>query len=249
MITFKTVKNGIAGISCLVAVFFLTAPASAEEFVSLNGGFRIAYPPNWMQVDYRTADHYIQQTGARLAYEAVFMDRAAPSFFEGDYLILTVDTVGELTQQQIDSALAALAEDLGREIAEVTPDEFMADTSGAILTYDRENQAVATVSDVVVGQVRPKKNILVMKFYNKGVANFYFYSAEGDFARALPLYKQIFATFTTESRQRTGGPEEIKVYDPDARGVNTTLFVIIGGFLVAAVVIIIIIAQKKRAVR
>lgn len=228
----------------VVAILLIGAISlSAEEFKSVNGKFRIAYPPSWMQVDYRTADYYISQSSGKVDYEAAFMDRAAPAFFDGNYLILTIDTVGELTDKQVDSAVVSLAAELSRKIVEVSAEEFMTSGDISILAYDTTNQAVAVVSQVVIGQDYPKKNILVSKFYNRGVANLYFYSAETEFDNSLLLFKQIFATFSTENVARTG-TSDVKVYDPNSdKGIMGISVPIFSMFVI---ILIVIIVRKRR---
>ena len=86
------------------------ASATAETFVSFNGKFHFSYPDSWAQVDYQTAEFYLTRGEAEteVDFEAVFSERQTFVIFQGQYLILTVDTVGNMTPEKIDSVLAEL---------------------------------------------------------------------------------------------------------------------------------------------
>ncbi|MEW5994010.1 MAG: hypothetical protein AB1744_06400, partial [Candidatus Zixiibacteriota bacterium] len=105
--------QGLTGritVLCFCALMFLATSAAAGTYVSLKGEFYITYPDEWAEVDYRVVDIFLAQGRSDSAlpiYETVIAPKSAPHFFSEDYCILTVDTLGDLNDGQIDSVLKA----------------------------------------------------------------------------------------------------------------------------------------------
>ena len=243
-------KRGVA-IAGLVGALFLfgVASATAGDFVSFNGKFHITYPENWKQVDYSTADYYIGQAKGELNYEAVFHKEDSLPLFEGSYLILTIDTVGNLTQQQIDSVLDVLTGAFDKQIAESSPEEFLVEANKEVIVYDRENQAVAIISDVTEEEVGPRRNVLAMKFFEQGIANFYFYSPGPSFETCLPEFRAILASFATGTLERSAQAEPVRIADIEDDGGSGTVFAYIPVAVVLAIVIGIVVRRRRRRVK
>jgi hypothetical protein len=200
-------------IMLLVAALVTTAGAE-QQFVSWNGGFYIMYPDEWAQVDYWLFDSYLLESdtldSSMFAYEAVFAQRDVPHFFSGEYLILSIDTVGQLKDWQIDSVLIDLVESVG-EVARYNPiSEFLAHPQLGVPSYDTANQTVAILTDIPGTTV--KKNLTVMKFYNKGIATFYFYAPDSVFDASKQRFEQILTSFSTDIESALP-KESLKVAD------------------------------------
>ncbi len=234
----------------LLALMFATAASSDQSYVSLNGNFCISYPEEWAQVDYWLVDEYLLRTADTLdsslfAYEAVFAQKDVPHFFSGEYLILTVDTVGKLKDWQIDSILIDLVSEIEEPVRYRTISDFLADPKLNIPIYDTLAQMVALL-DEIPGEV-VKKSLFVMKFYDKGIATFYFYAPESVFESSKSRFEQILASFSTDVE--TAMPKEtLKVADlkktsqqEDGESTKTYLF-----YAVAIVLILLIILRRLK---
>ena len=210
----------------LILSLLLVTTASAETFVSYNGKFNITYPDTWEQIDYQTADFYIRQATGDLAYEAVFATKDSPAVFEGTYVILTVDTSGALDQSRIDSAIGVIVESFGRNLAELPLASFATDLSEAV--------------------VAPRKNILVQKFYDRGIANFYFYVPDSLLSEGLGSLSEILASFSTETTRTDTTP--VKVADLESRqsSDSTNYVVMYGGLIVILLCLVLVRIRQRR---
>jgi hypothetical protein len=231
----------------LVLSLFLTAAVLADTFVSYNGKFHITYPQTWEQVDYQTADFYIRQATGSLEYEAVFASKDSPAVFEGVYVILTIDTAGALDQTQIDSATGVILESFGRNLIELPLASFATDLTDAIVGYDRDNQLLAVMSDVTEEGAAPRKNILVQKFYDRGMANFYFYAPDSLLTESMGTFSEMLASFSTGTVQADAEP--VKVADIESRKSSDSTNNIImyaGLFVILLCLILVRLRQRKR---
>lgn len=194
----------------------LAAAVCAKTYVSLNGEFYITYPDDWEQIDYNTVDLFLSRSGAdetMYEYDAVLAPSASSPFFTGDYLIVTVEKTGELSNQLIDSVLAEYADSFQKGIANMATDEFMADLKSNSPVYDADKKVMTVLNDIYQGQEIVKKNLIMVKFYEKGIASFYFYSPDSLFQSSKVLFEDIFESLSTENLQAAMPSEEVKVAD------------------------------------
>jgi hypothetical protein len=230
-------------------VLAASGAAETQTYVSLKGGFYIAYPDDWAQVDYWLVDAYLlgkKMDTAVLDYEAAFAFKDAPQFFSNDYLILTVDTVGELKDWQIDSVLIELFRSFGRRVRHSPTGDFLANLEPNLPNYDTLTKTVTILNELAEQQVL-KKNLLLMRFYNKGIATFYFYSPDSLFETSKFLFERIAASLSTENIEDALPKEQLKVADlEDAESVNEDdnkklkkIYLYIGAALVLLIVILI----------
>ena len=229
-------------LTLIVLTGLVGSGAVAGTFVSFNGRFQISYPDSWGQIDYRTAEYYLSRGDAEadLDYEAVFSAKANYSLFQGQYLILTVDTVGSLTSARVDSVLDELTTEFDRPITELASDDFMTRIDSRVIFFDREQGLAALESEVASDDSGPRTNLLVMKFYEHGIANFYFYAPTPEYEASLPLYRQIATSFSTEAIDDALPSEPVKVADIEAdNGGSGNLLLLFGGLFVILIAILV----------
>lgn len=242
-----------------IAVVLLTlASVQAATYVSLNGQFYITYPDNWEQIDFNTVDLFLSRSNAEpymFEYDAVLAPSASSPFFAGDYLILTVEKCGELSPTQVDSVLEIFGNTFTSGITYVTSENLTADLESDVPRYDRGRKVVSVLNDIFQGQEAVKKNLVMMKFYDQGIATFYFYSADSMFETSRQIFEDMVASFSTENLEAMLPREEVKVADieTDAEGNLKTgdsdsnpYFLPVAVFLALVVVIIAIRAKKKK---
>lgn len=233
----------------LIMVVAASGAAETQTYVSLKGGFYIEYPDDWAQVDYWLVDAYLlrnKMDTAVLDYEAAFAFKDAPHFFSGDYLILTVDTVGELKDWQIDSVLIELVRSFGKRVRHSPTADFLANLEPNLPNYDTLTKTVTILNEVDEQQVL-KKSLLMMKFYERGVATFYFYSPDSLFETSKYLFEQIVASLSTENVEDALPKEQLKVADlEDPEGVHEDenkkskkIYLYVGAALVLLIVVLI----------
>ncbi|UCD62619.1 MAG: hypothetical protein JSW34_07560 [Candidatus Zixiibacteriota bacterium] len=202
----------VSGLMVLIGA----AGSAAGTYVSLAGKFYLTFPDNWEQIDYNTADLYLYASNARpemYRYDAVFAPKTSGPFHEGNYLFLTVDTVGQLNQQQIDSVLSELSESFKGDISYMETGGFLADLKSNTPSYDRANQVVTVLNEIYQGQEAYKKNLVMWKFYDRGIATFYFYSTDSLFEQSKAVFSDIAASFSTEDIKSKIPREQLRVAD------------------------------------
>jgi len=233
---------------CLAALCLLSISAQTETFASYNGRFYFAYPENWTQLDYITAEFYLTRgdTTRQIDFEGVFCDEQAAVLFNDQYLIVTVDTIGGLSAQQIDSVAGGLVSEFGRPIKEVASESFLASVSDGSITYDRAGSRFAVENEVPGDSSGPKINLLVMKIYEHGIANFYFYSPASVYARNLTLYREMVASFSTEPLSTGAIAEPVKVADLETKSKTARNYPLFFGPPIVLIIIILAARLRKK---
>ena len=225
---------------------FVAADTSAKDFKSFNGGFKITLPEGWKQVDYQTADYHLSQSGADLDYEAVFNDGEQGTTFGSQYLILTVDTVGALNDDQIDSLISTLESEFHKKSLRIGDEMYISEAHPDVVAYDTANKVVSVISELEDAE-GSRKNILAMRIYDRGVANFYFYSPSETYDQGLPLFRGVLASFTTDMTTKSDDATPVKVADLDQENsLSLSSMIIILGAIVIVVIAIVMVSRKNR---
>ncbi len=244
------VHRTILWVLLLTFVLVTSTAAETQTYVSFKGGFYITYPDDWVQIDYSLVDAYLLRNRAgetTLDYDAAFAMKDSPSLFAGNYLILVVDTVGQLSDGQIDSVLNGLSRSFGEEVKYYPVADFLTDLKSNTPSYDAEAKTVTILNEITEQQQLLKKNLLMMKFYDRGIATFYFYSPDSLFEASKPLFDQIVASLSTENVEDALPKEELKVADledaesgdEDENDKSKKIYLYIGAALVLVIVILI----------
>ncbi len=248
--TLKVIRKlSLVAIIVPIALALLPTGLMAGTYVSFTGEFSISYPEPWSQVDYRTADYFISGAGNEANYEAVFASKDSGPVFQGEYLILTVDTTGPLTAPQMDSVLAGMKKSFKRDISEVAPEALISPDCKRVITFNREQQILAVASAPNKNSESSQMNLMALRFYEKGIAGFYFYAPDSLFEASLSDFQQIFASFSTENLDEAMNSEPARVADIEKRrgdsGGGGSVALIVGLIIVLAAVAYMVV--KRRA--
>ncbi len=232
--------------------FLLLAAAvgAANTYVSLTGGFYIIYPDDWSQVDYRIVDAYLFQSQAErevFDYEAAFAPRSASPFFSQQYLILTIDTVGPLTAGQVDSVVRHMGSAMTAPLKKQRFDHFLRNPVKDTLVYDSVSMAAVALDEITEIQESVKLHMLVTKFYDRGIATFYFYTPDSLLESTARLVGEIVGSFSTENIEDALPKEDLKIADiKESRddsdtdgGSSKKIYLIIGAALILILVVVI----------
>jgi len=236
----------LAAVVLVGSLGLLSSGAAADTFVSYNGKFHFTYPETWVQVDYTTAEYYLTRGNQEneVDFEAVFSEKQTFVIFQGQYLILTVDTVGSMTPEAVDSLLEDLSNEFNRPIKEVSPEDFLSGSLIDTIAFDRTNNLVGIETEVAGGDAGPRINLLVMKLYEQGIANYYFYAPKIEFVPSLSTYRDMVMSFSTETIE-DASPEEVRVADLEDNDNSTGIPIAV--YCGLAVVLIAIVASRMRS--
>ncbi len=238
-------STGLAVAVLVLGLCLMSGAIQAETFVSYNGEFHFSYPESWAQVDYTTAEYYLTRNNPEeeVDFEAVFSEKQTFSLFQGQYMILTVDTLGARAIEAADSVVEQVSEEFGRPIKEVSPEEFLSASLIDTIAFDRANNLLGIESEVAGGDAGPRISLLVMKLYEYGIANYYFYAPKVEYLPSLATYRDMVTSHSTRAIEETT-QEEVRVADLEDDDNNGVPIAIYGGL---AAVLIAIIAQRRRS--
>lgn len=232
-----------------VLTFLISGNATADTYVSFKGKFYIQYPEDWLQVPYLTADMFFSRKGSdpsALNYEAVFAPQSSSPFFATDYLILTVDTLEWLYDYQIDSVVDEMIKTFGKDMKYFPSWDQPTDLKSNTPVYDKNNKILTVINDVAAGDRIVKKNLMVKKFHDKGIANFYFYSPDSTFEQSKKVFQGIVNSFSTENVNQAVPKEEGKVSETtDKDRLNFRQMMIPIG--AAFIILMILLARLRKA--
>jgi hypothetical protein len=248
----KTVSRLAAGLLTVLLVSAMAPTADAKSFVSFNGKFHITYPDTWEQIDYRSVDFHLSQSNSNpelLRYEAVFSPTSERPFYEQPYLLLTVDTMGELIGGERDSAIASIARGFSGKIDSLISGDLFADLRPDTPKYDPQSRTLAVQTEIHEGRVTVKRNLLVIRFYEQGLANFYFYAPDSLWQKALPEFAQIAKSFAVGAPQATTPKESVKVANlerEDSTASKPRSWLPFGGAFIVIIIAIMVAVRRRR---
>ncbi|NOY89452.1 MAG: hypothetical protein GXO93_08740 [FCB group bacterium] len=237
----------------------LATSGLCKNYVSFDGGFYITYPDNWYQVDYNTVDAFLARANAgkeMFNYDAVFAPDSSKPFFANSYFFISLEKVGELSQHQIDSVLKKLSGVFGKGIKYFPVGDFMSDIKSNAPNYDKKTKVVTILNNIVQGQKTVKKNLIMMKFYNKGIASFYFYFPDSLFAKDKQIFEDVITSFSTKDIDKVIPHEQAKVANLKGK-IKTTesensyseksrTILLITAFVVISLIMIAIFRRKRK---
>ncbi len=230
----------------------LAGAAIARDYVSSQGQFYIWYPDDWKQVDYTTVDYYLSTNQAdeeAYNYDGVFAPDTAAPFYSGDYLILAVDTAGELSPRQIDSVVNDYGKIFGQKVSRLPTSEFFTQMQPKSANYDSDNKLLALLNEIPGDSGMVRENLWVLKFYGKGIAYFYFYSPASLWPQSETLFEKIVTSFSTDNIEAKMPREDLKLAEIESDGGGSGWTWYWSALVVAVVIVIIIViiaATRKR---
>ncbi len=225
----------------------------SKSYVSLNGNFSINFPADWHQIPTGIIDQYLasKKAGRPLYdYDAVFAPTNSNPYYSGSYFIMGIEKVGDLSDKQIDSVLVTLSKNFGKGIKYFPVANFMADIQTDAPNYDKETKTVTIYNKIVQDNTSIKNSLIIMKFYEFGIVNFYCYSMGDSFESDNEIFSKIVASLSTDDIQSKLPRENVKVADIDNTkksystdedsSSNIAIYVALG------VVILVVLRRRKK---
>lgn len=253
-----TALRRILTVTALVALT-LASVAVARNFVSLRGQFYVTYPENWRQIDFGTADLFLFQgvpQEQRYDYEAVFAPKEVTPWFTDAYLVLTVDTLQGLNSAQADSIVRATADALGQPLQMRDGANLYADMVPRQLYYDAATRtAVALQKRAASDAEREKTALFVLRFFDKGIANFYFYTPDSTYDRNVQVLAGIVASLSTENIEAAMPKETLKVASADKiksrseESSEPSIWILAAGILLILMAVAVFVVRRRQLSR
>ncbi|MCK4572727.1 MAG: hypothetical protein KAU36_00075, partial [candidate division Zixibacteria bacterium] len=119
--------------------------------------------------------------------------------------------------------------------------------------FDQQRKIATVLSEVIQEDGSIVKNLLLMQFYDGGIASFYFYSPDSLFNQSKDSFLDIVTSFSTEALKDTANIQPVEVADLDDNltggvsgdetdGSRTILWI----SMVVMVLILIVARSRKR---
>lgn len=207
----------------LIVLLCLSVQAEPKRYISFNGEFYFDYPEDWIQLDYRLVDHFLKLNKAgktTLDYEAAFCPIVSDPFWSNAYFILSIDTIGDLSGKQIDSVINDLSKSFGVGIKYFPVADFMTDLKSNAPSYDRDQKVITIINDIYEKQKLLKRHLYAMKFYEKGIATFYFYAPDSIFDSNTEIFNDVLHSFISGNIDSILPKEKLEVADIDEDDIN-----------------------------
>ncbi|MFH2048283.1 MAG: hypothetical protein ABIJ12_02465 [bacterium] len=221
-------RNRIIFLSMILIILLcISAQAEPKRYISFNGEFYFDYPEDWVQLDPRLVDHFLQLNKAgktTLDYEAAFCPTVSDPFWSGPYFIVSIDTVGDLSEKQIDSVLNNLSKSFGFGIKYFPVADFMTDLKSNTPSYDRDQKVITIINDIYEKQKLLKRHLYAMKFYEKGIATFYCYAPDSIFDKSIVIFQDVLQSFKSGDIESVLPKEKLEIADIDEADVNKKSF-------------------------
>jgi hypothetical protein len=234
----------------LSLITLATTNVWAESYISLKGKFYISYPDEWAEVDYRLVDAFLYRSRPDTTipeYDAVFARKTARDFFSEDYCILTVDTIGNLTNAQIDSVLVIYAGSFDAQLKQKPFPKSVDEPENNVFFFDILKRTAVLYRVMTELGSDTRVHLLVLQFYERGIASFYFYSQESQFNTTKDIFKNVVNSFATENISERLPKETLKVANlktdknEGKENSNLTLYLILA---VAALLVIFAVGRR-----
>lgn len=238
-------------IIAVLTLLFATVAWSAP-YVSYNGEFSMQYPDNWYQVDYNTVDVFLyrhQVDSMAYKYEAVLAIEDFSPFFAGPYVMLSLDTVGTLSDDQIDSVVVHLAGDFEEKIYHMPTAEFLSEWRPNRPNYDQDSKIASFCTEVPGQGDHVMMNLIMMRFYEKGIASFFFYAPDTLYDAQVTVFQDIVNSISTDNYKQDAPKNEVEIADIDTDNDSSSAVPIVIWAALGTILIVLIarLRRKKRA--
>lgn len=241
-------------LAVIIVLSALALMANAKEYVSFNGGFYITYPDSWSQIDYNTVDLYLSRNDADSSayqYEVVLAEKA-DKFFTGDYLIIRVDSIDQMSVRRRDSVLNYYSLMYEQPVNYKPMAEIIKNIQPEIPYHDPATSSTVIYRPISVPDGDDKFNLIFFRFTDYGLVKFFFFSLNDQFETKKIEFSEIFNSFSTEDIASKVKEDNIKIADIDTKQESKKenkskyyfLFPGFGGFFI--IMLIIIINRKKK---
>jgi len=153
-----------------------------------------------------------------LDYDAVLApkDDTKP-FYEGPYAIITIDTSGEYSQKRIDSVLNELTTMFSEDARYFPLGDYMTDLKANSPSYDRNEKIISVLNTLTQQGDTFKKNLILFKFYDRGLITMYCYAPDSSFDGVLDTFVSMARSISTDDVQAHLPKENLKMADLEHR--------------------------------
>ncbi len=184
----------VFSLALVVGLLFFASAPRADNYINWKGSFWFELPDHWEQVNYAIVDRYLSMMDTSqdvFDYEAVFAPAESKMFAEDAYLVVTFDSLGELTPHEADSVLTTIAKTYSSVIENAPIVNYMSDLRPGRPQVDRAKKVVTIISEMAYRPDAMRKLWLYMRLNDRGLISMYFYSPDSTFKENMSTFEEI----------------------------------------------------------
>ena len=199
----------------LIVIVLASSMIAEETFINWSAEYYISIPDSWYHVPYNTVKIFLQIQEVDwqvFEYDAVIAERTGKPFFDGTYIFMIHQQIGEPNDQQIDSVLQEISDDYNSKVRNGILDSGNKKFSLNMPIYDKSRK-MAAVKSRITSEVTDKYMLEFRKFYKKGVAIFLCYAPKDLYNASQPTFIDIVNSFSDEDLEKVAPQDSFQVVD------------------------------------
>lgn len=186
----------------------------ANNYINWGKKYYITIPDDWRQIDRFNVENFLRlhdKDPEQVDFDVFLCPAAAVPFYSQAYVFISAEEV-ENSVSIADSIQVGMAREFDKLIDETARTGPISRVKSGKPVYDKSTQTITQVSEVNA-QGQNQIMTLVMKFYDFGIATFYFYTTEDKYESFKEKFKEIADSFSDEDLEKASGGAKPKIVD------------------------------------
>lgn len=195
-----------------LAILALTLNAQAENYVNWGKGYYVSIPEDWRQIERFNVDNFLRFHGndpTASPYDAFFCPVDATPFYSKAYVFVNAELM-ENSIALADSIRLVMEAEFDQMVNELADSSAVTKMKSRKPVYDSKGKTITMVSDMRTGD-QDQTMMLIVKFYNQGIATFYCYTTSEMFDIYRPVFERIRDGFGDEDLDAAAEAEPVKM--------------------------------------
>ena len=211
-----TVRTCYAACAVTLALTFgiSASTESAENYVNWGKKYYITIPDDWRQIERFNVENFLtlhDKDPKGIDFDIFLCPKDAEPFYSQAYVFISADQL-ENSVSFADSIYAGMGRDFDKlidEMANVGPISRMKSREPV---YDKSTRTITQVSQLNA-QGQDQVMTLVMKFYDFGIATFYFYTTADKYESFKDKFKEIADSFSDKDLEKAADGQKPNIVD------------------------------------
>ena len=205
----------VACIVTLAPAFGISASTdNGVNYVNWGKKYYITIPNDWRRIERLNVENFLKihnKDPRQVDFDVFLCPKAAVPFYSQAYVFVSAEEV-ENSVSFADSIYVGMEREFDKMIDEMARAGPISRMKSRKPVYDKSTQTITQVSEVNA-QGQNQIMTLVMKFYDFGIATFYFYTTEDRYQSFKEKFKEIADSFSDKDLEKASGGAIPKIVD------------------------------------
>lgn len=187
---------------------------SAENYVNWGKKYYVTIPDDWRQIERFNVENFLilhDKDPKGIEFDIFLCPKDAEPFYSQAYVFISADQL-ENSASFADSIYAGMGRNFDKLIDEMAKAGPISRMKSREPVYDKSTQTLTQVS-AINAQGQDQVMTLVMKFYDYGIATFYFYTTEDKYESFKDKFKEIADSFSGKDLEKAAAGQKPKIVD------------------------------------